>query len=432
MKPKLLLHALQVSLGLSLTLCLAHALPPGDTNDWNLVFDDKFDSFNPQTWGYGQFPNGEPYVGGHANQICSPLDTRLHVGPDGSYLQLRMRNTATNGRRGFGMPGRAKKVPYSGGTVWSRESFTYGYIEATQRVPSFVGAHPAFWLISRSTWPPEIDIAEFVDKPCSQMRHNLIIQKKLKEWEVAHKFWETNFTDTNWITYGVDWEPDYLAFYKNGKLIAPPFTGSAVPNTAMFIDFDCEFQNEASENTNWPQYYDIAGVHWWQRKSNANSGAILDGAPGHYPYSLRNRRTGLMLASAGKSPKTNPSLKQVSPGFGDEQQWTIKTASDGSRLIQFKPSIVYLAAHQEAGQTYSVLQGASDGHARWSLQSLGGQWFEIRNLATGLCLAGDSGIGRTNSESRLMLATPSPDKTDIGQQWEFIAPFFAIPAYAQK
>ena len=37
---------------------------------------------------------------------------------------------------------------------------TYGYVEASMKMPSLPGSWPAFWMLENG-WPPELDINEY-------------------------------------------------------------------------------------------------------------------------------------------------------------------------------------------------------------------------------------------------------------------------------
>jgi beta-glucanase (GH16 family) len=60
------------------------------------------------------------------------------------------------------------RFQYGSGMIRSKKTFKYGYFEARLKVPAGVGVWPAFWLNpdadanGQTTWPPEIDILEFV------------------------------------------------------------------------------------------------------------------------------------------------------------------------------------------------------------------------------------------------------------------------------
>jgi len=77
----------------------------------------------------------------------------------GSSLRLTARKVAAADAR----------FPYESGMIRSKMTFKYGYYEARLKMPGGLGVWPGIWLNSdadaqgKTSWPPEIDIAEFVN-----------------------------------------------------------------------------------------------------------------------------------------------------------------------------------------------------------------------------------------------------------------------------
>ncbi len=61
------------------------------------------------------------------------------------------------------------RFQYESGMIRSKVTFKYGYYEIRAKMPGALGVWPAFWLNSdagpdgKTSWPPEIDILEFVN-----------------------------------------------------------------------------------------------------------------------------------------------------------------------------------------------------------------------------------------------------------------------------
>jgi|GEM_PF-3619658 len=51
---------------------------------------------------------------------------------------------------------------YDSGMIRSKTTFKYGYFEARVKLPAGKGVWPAFWINPEVSWPPEIDIFEYV------------------------------------------------------------------------------------------------------------------------------------------------------------------------------------------------------------------------------------------------------------------------------
>lgn len=100
-------------------------------------------------------------------------------------------------------------------------AFTYGYIEASIKVPKGQGLWPAFWMLPAPTpsgqyhdGDGEIDIMEFLGQ-----------QPTIDQIHLHHgSVWGTAYNtgvdlSQGFHTYGLDWEPDHITWYLDGKAI---------------------------------------------------------------------------------------------------------------------------------------------------------------------------------------------------------------------
>lgn len=107
--------------------------------------------------------------------------------------------------------------------MYSKKSWTYGYMEASIRLPKGKGTWPAFWMMpddfSRG-WPGcgEIDIMEEVGYHpnytsssihCMKYYHSIGTQKTHEQYTAG--------AEDGFHTYAVEWTPDALAFFVDGK-----------------------------------------------------------------------------------------------------------------------------------------------------------------------------------------------------------------------
>lgn len=111
-------------------------------------------------------------------------------------------------------------IPYTSGQIQhAKFEQQYGYFEAAITVPTTPGTWPAFWLCSRHSWPPEIDIFEFytgkgIHHFESNVHYDFTPHKKMR---VSPGY---NFVDANDMNvWAVDWQKDYMKFYFNNILI---------------------------------------------------------------------------------------------------------------------------------------------------------------------------------------------------------------------
>lgn len=111
-------------------------------------------------------------------------------------------------------------IPYSSGQIQhQRFEQLYGYFEASIAISNTPGTWPAFWLCSKHSWPPEIDIFEAYTgkKPNyfeSNVHYNFMPNKKMK----VSLGYVLNGSDRLNV-WAVDWQKDYMKFYWNNILI---------------------------------------------------------------------------------------------------------------------------------------------------------------------------------------------------------------------
>ena len=112
--------------------------------------------------------------------------------------------------------------------------FTYGYVEATIKMPKGKGLWPAFWLLPVSKdWPPEIDIVEVLGHEPNKL-YNTLHYKGVDG--LARKFESSGFaTDLSlgFNHFAINWQPNLLQWFFNGKMIAE--TTENVPNEPMYL-----------------------------------------------------------------------------------------------------------------------------------------------------------------------------------------------------
>jgi beta-glucanase (GH16 family) len=90
------------------------------------------------------------------------------------------------------------------------------YVEARMRVPSCDGCWPAFWLHPLDRWPPEIDIAEFLEAGSEpQPSFNYFDADGDRTGPEMYGDPDVDHRDT-FHTYGVLWEADRVVPYVDG------------------------------------------------------------------------------------------------------------------------------------------------------------------------------------------------------------------------
>lgn len=133
--------------------------------------------------------------------------------------------------------------PYAAGiaTTANGMSFTYGVIEARVFVPDTGGILPALWLLPAAVpdeWPPEIDIAEWVDEDGSG-RLNALFNVHWKgddgqPTKLAEQHRYATDVGGQWHTYRLHWRPDRLTLFFD-DVQAYDYRGPGVPQQPMYL-----------------------------------------------------------------------------------------------------------------------------------------------------------------------------------------------------
>ncbi len=118
-------------------------------------------------------------------------------------------------------------LSYTGGLIWSRKKYKYGYFEVRFKNPSNVGLWPAFWLYGENA--NEIDFMELkgeinnqihVDIHCPDGCNNYIqglfnYRKSFGHWIKTNGDFHNGFN----VVSG-EWQPNYVKYFLNGNLVA--------------------------------------------------------------------------------------------------------------------------------------------------------------------------------------------------------------------
>ena len=102
-------------------------------------------------------------------------------------------------------------------------SQTQGYFEIRCNIPKALGSWPAFWMLTESMWPPEIDMFEFFQS--NSVPRNLSYSLNWQENQTNNKAKTANsqiWIKTLWEgfnVYGFEWDKNSLKLYVNGFLV---------------------------------------------------------------------------------------------------------------------------------------------------------------------------------------------------------------------
>lgn len=115
---------------------------------------------------------------------------------------------------------------YTSGLITTEPSFSqqYGYFEMRAQMPAGQGMWPAFWLLpTDKSWPPELDTIEFFGAtnnngeggPSQYHLGNISSEGGWGQWVDAG----ADLTQ-GLHTFGLDWAPDKLTYYVDGRVVA--------------------------------------------------------------------------------------------------------------------------------------------------------------------------------------------------------------------
>lgn len=195
------------------------------TTSSTLVWSDEFNgsSVNTSKWNY-EIGTGSWGWGNNEQQYYTNRTDNAYV--SGGALHIR-----------------AKKESYGGMNYTSARlitngkfSFTYGYVEARLALPACSGIWPAFWMLGANIgsvgWPAcgEIDIME-------------AINAEYKTYATCH--WDNgghanyglssgNFDITQYHTYGMQWDNQYIRMFVDGNRIYEIYIGNNTGGTEEF------------------------------------------------------------------------------------------------------------------------------------------------------------------------------------------------------
>ncbi len=196
------------------------AAPPSGTN-WALTFADEF---NGTTLDSMKWSNGHPWD--------TSSSKAGNISLSGGVLNLNSVREPYDGGQFSGV-GVATRPP-SGSDLFD---MTYGYVEASMKMPSLPGSWPAFWMLENG-WPPELDINEypiFVNGTFSAYNYSDNIHYTNSSGgnsslgNGVHYAGEGTL-NTGYHIYGMGWTPTSVTFYIDGTVQSTITDPTAVAN----------------------------------------------------------------------------------------------------------------------------------------------------------------------------------------------------------
>ncbi len=238
--------------------------PLDDPGNWKLQFQDNFSSTSLDTSKWAPcYPWFTPCNHG-TNFGNTELEWYLpsNVTVSGGELRLVAHETPTVG---YSKTHDTEIYPWSSGIVTTHNSFhfKYGFVQIVARVPAGDGFWPALWLLPWNTLsPPEIDIMEVWGHDTSQVAFTNIAS--FGNHQQVHL--NTSNLANSFHTYGLDWEPNSITWYLDGKAV--DHVTSGVSNYPMYLLMNLAIDGETNltPNASTPKTgsFDIKSVNIWQ------------------------------------------------------------------------------------------------------------------------------------------------------------------------
>jgi beta-glucanase (GH16 family) len=204
-------------------------LPAGN---WGLRFADEFTgqggdagtNLDPVKWSTA-YPWGRTH-----NYPAYIRDENITV--SGGTLNLQAKRESYGGQ------------PYTSGAINSsgKFNFTNGYVEARMKLPAFLGAWPAFWML-QDGWPPELDVMEARFRSDYDAATNSYLGYGDMYSYVGTYHWGADYTQHQsagtgfkypggnltdaFHNYGTLWASDHVTFYFDGRDMGSVWSSAA-------------------------------------------------------------------------------------------------------------------------------------------------------------------------------------------------------------
>ena len=203
-------------------------VPPALGGAWHLSFDDEFNSLNTNVW-----TNGDYWWDGNGGSQSAFEPENVSV--SNGILSLTARRQPTMDTDG-------EIDPYSSGLLQSGGiqgvsspgfSFTYGYVEIRAMLAPGASMSSSLWMLPVSHQDNyELDVLKSYGKSPN------VVSGSVYNWpstgpSVSHR--DASNLDKTWHTYAVDWEPNEITWYIDGKVIGTCTDASLIPQQAMYL-----------------------------------------------------------------------------------------------------------------------------------------------------------------------------------------------------
>jgi beta-glucanase (GH16 family) len=270
--------------------------PNNPTANATLTFDDEFNSLNLSNgtsgvWDTNYWYNvtGDPNA---TNSLSSNGEQEWYIDANDSRTSSVKPWTTSNGVLTIkasptpsDISSAVKNYQYVSGELNTHNSFSqqYGLFEMKAQLPAGQGFWPAFWMLPENgQWPPELDIMENLGQDTNNV-YTTVHSTTLSNGMDAQKNAVTD--TTQYHTYAVDWEPDYVTWYIDGQEVHKTATPSDM-NMAMYMELNLAvggyWPGDANSSTNFNNGMNIDWVKVYQSNDELAAGYKPSGSAAYY------------------------------------------------------------------------------------------------------------------------------------------------------
>ena len=225
------------------------SIPAGVTGDWTILKEDTFTTLDTAVWTtlrgapgglYGNPYNSDLDGYGFAADRATVTDGQLRLAWDPAPITV----SGTTYPYTAGMA-------HTGNGAWT---FTPPvYIEASIHVPDTPGLWPAFWMLPTPVddhWPPEIDIAEWVQDDTPDGRIHPHFNYHWNDGTNQQAGWQWYGTRGRseagaFRTYGLLWQPGRIQAFLD-RVPGPVVSGAHVTSAPMYLVLSTGVRKDAT------------------------------------------------------------------------------------------------------------------------------------------------------------------------------------------
>ena len=226
-----------------------------------MIFKDEFSgtALDP-VWHTAQYWDHEYTIVGQGE--LQAFDASAAMVRDG-FLHLTAREDSS-----YGVPYVSGLVQTGGDTWVSGEpkfSFTYGYMEVRAKLPSGQGLWPAIWMMpaSHNDDNGELDVVEVIGSDPRRANFNLH-RNGLND---GHEWLGPDFSQ-DFHTFGVDWQPNYVAWYVDGveraRTTDPRYISPEAAYPILNVAVGGDWPGAPNDTTQFPATMEVDYVRVWQ------------------------------------------------------------------------------------------------------------------------------------------------------------------------